>query len=266
MAKFLYASRGATAVVSNQMAKARGAIRFVLISDTHGQHRSVDLPEGDVLLHAGDMLLRDAGLSDPLQRGMDTLYDFGQWVAEQKAAKGFHTAMAISGNHDTTAAELGPDKVRAVLPSVLYLQDTEAAVPGTDIRVYGTPWHLPNSPHSTNTNFQPFERDSAELAAAYSAIPDEVDVLLTHGPPTGLGKMSGSAACAELESTLRRVQPFLAVHGHNHHGYGAGALGSTAVVNACLLDGTFALKHLPVVFDIHPDALAAHREATAASR
>ena len=262
MAKFLYATKGGMGMVSSQMQQVRGTIRFVMISDTHGQHRSVELPEGDVLVHAGDMLLRDRGMSDPLQRGLEVLHDFATWIGEQKSSKGFRTAVAISGNHDTTSADLGPANVRAVLgPHVQYLVDSEVAIPGTDIRVYGTPWHLPNSSRSTNTSFQPFERDSAALAAAYDRIPTGADVVVTHGPPTGLGKKSGSAACGVLEAALRRVQPLLAVHGHNHHGAGVSSLGDTTVVNACLLDGMFDMRHLPVVFDVTPEALAARRAA-----
>ena len=37
--------------------KPEGAVRFVCISDTHGRLISEPLPEGDVLLHAGDFSL-----------------------------------------------------------------------------------------------------------------------------------------------------------------------------------------------------------------
>ena len=30
-------------------------MRLVIVSDTHGWHESVSLPEGDVLLHGGDL-------------------------------------------------------------------------------------------------------------------------------------------------------------------------------------------------------------------
>ena len=33
-------------------------IRIVAISDTHGNHWSLDVPEGDILLHAGDMTVK----------------------------------------------------------------------------------------------------------------------------------------------------------------------------------------------------------------
>merc|ERR1712232_1304023 len=39
----------------NYPPKAPGHMRLVCISDTHCMHRSIWLPQGDVLLHAGDM-------------------------------------------------------------------------------------------------------------------------------------------------------------------------------------------------------------------
>merc|ERR1712083_348367 len=32
----------------------KATIRLVMLSDTHGMHRTLDVPEGDVLIHAGD--------------------------------------------------------------------------------------------------------------------------------------------------------------------------------------------------------------------
>ena len=31
-------------------------IKFVCISDTHGMHSAMSVPEGDVLIHAGDFI------------------------------------------------------------------------------------------------------------------------------------------------------------------------------------------------------------------
>ena len=37
--------------------KAANTVRVVCISDTHGRHEAVDVPAGDILCFAGDMLL-----------------------------------------------------------------------------------------------------------------------------------------------------------------------------------------------------------------
>lgn len=33
-------------------------VRFVCISDTHNRHKSLHVPDGDVLIHAGDISLK----------------------------------------------------------------------------------------------------------------------------------------------------------------------------------------------------------------
>ena len=34
---------------------AKSAMKLICISDTHGDHSEVQVPDGDVLLHAGDI-------------------------------------------------------------------------------------------------------------------------------------------------------------------------------------------------------------------
>jgi 3',5'-cyclic AMP phosphodiesterase CpdA len=52
-------------------------MRLVCISDTHLCHRGLSLPDGDVLLHAGDATRR--GISDEVNH-------FLEWFASQRPA------------------------------------------------------------------------------------------------------------------------------------------------------------------------------------
>jgi len=53
-------------------------------------------------------------------------------------------------------------------------------------------------------------------------IPDDIDILITHGPPLGYGDFCFSqmrAGCSELLSTIQqRVKPKIHVFGHIHEG------------------------------------------------
>ena len=49
-------------------------MRLVLISDTHGYHEDLALPDGDVLIHAGD--LSSMGQPEEIAR-------FGAWLGRQ---------------------------------------------------------------------------------------------------------------------------------------------------------------------------------------
>merc|ERR1719188_976337 len=75
-------------------AKETGAVRFVCISDTHGRHAELTslLPDGDVLLHAGDFTMTG---------GADELGAFGKWLAGLP----YPRKILISGNHDITLHE-----------------------------------------------------------------------------------------------------------------------------------------------------------------
>ena len=74
-----------------------GSVRVVAVSDTHGLHRGVALPRGDILVHCGDFT--DDGMPNQVR-------DFTLWLLEAKAAGGFAHVVVIAGNHDTTFHEV----------------------------------------------------------------------------------------------------------------------------------------------------------------
>lgn len=39
-------------------AEGKKSLKIVCISDTHGMHRKMKIPEGDVLVHAGDITMK----------------------------------------------------------------------------------------------------------------------------------------------------------------------------------------------------------------
>jgi hypothetical protein len=66
--------------------------------------------------------------------------------------------------------------------------------------------------------------DSKELTRQHSKIPKSVDILVTHGPPSGILDQNArgqNIGCTQLLSTvIERVQPRLHVFGHCHEAYG----------------------------------------------
>jgi len=239
-------------------ARAPGSVRFVCISDTHCRHGDLArlLPEGDVLLHAGDFT--SSG-------DLDELRCFGSWLGSLPYAH----KLVIAGNHDTTLHEeyylaagrwrfharapLEPALCRAALleacgDSVTYLEDEAVVVQG--VRVYGSPWQ----PEFSNWAFG-LPRGPA-LAHKWAAIPDDTDVLLTHGPPLGRGdRCSGGnrAGCADLLGAVQgRVRPQFCVFGHIHEGYGVTFDGVTHFVNAASSSCDYRCENVPLVFDVVP--------------
>ena len=64
-------------------------MKIIAISDTHSRHQELELPEADIILHAGD-------ISYFAKKGVQEIADFIKWFASQKAKH----KVFIAGNHD----------------------------------------------------------------------------------------------------------------------------------------------------------------------
>lgn len=190
-------------------------MRLVCIADTHLWERSLPpVPDGDVLVHAGDLLRRGT---------LSELDHAAAWLRAQPHAH----KLAIAGNHDWCFLHT-PAPARNVLADagVAYLQDAELVIDG--VRFWGSPWQ----PEFGGWAFN-LPRGEA-LAAKWALVPEGVDVLVTHGPPRGYGDLvsRGSQGCDDLLSALDRIRPAVHVFGHIHEDGGLWRHGPTAVVNA----------------------------------
>lgn len=217
--------------------------RVVCLSDTHGFHDSLAVPEGDVLIHAGDLSMK--GREAEVQA-------FAAWFG----ALPHPHKIVIAGNHDWLFAR-APARGRELLRDVTYLCDEGAQVAG--LHVWGSPWQ----PWFYDWAFN-LPRGQA-LRDKWDLIPHDTDVLVTHGPP--FGYLDGAArpasgwsdehgvavehmGCEELRVALDRVRPRLHVFGHIHEGYGQAQLGDTILVNASNCDEDYRPVNPPVVIDL----------------
>jgi Icc-related predicted phosphoesterase len=203
-------------------------MRIVCVSDTHGRHRYTEVPDGDVLIHAGDLTAHGS---------LDDVEEFDRWLG----ALPHRHKVVIAGNHDFCFQQR-PDEARARLTSCLYLEDAGCEIAG--LRFYGSPW--------TPTFYDwAFMLSDAELAAKWALIPTGVDVLITHGPPfsfldwTNRGEHAGSVT---LQRRAEEVKPRLHVFGHIHEGAGRVDLNGTIYLNASTQMG----RGSGVVIDLAP--------------
>ncbi len=205
-------------------------MRIVAISDTHALHRSVDIPPGDVLVHAGDITGHGA---------IDEVRGFNTFLATLPHPH----KIVIAGNHDF-CFEKDPVASRAELTNGIYLQDEAVEIGG--IRFYGSPWQ----PWFFDWAFN-LQR-GAEIRAKWDLIPSDTDVLITHGPPRGHGDMTcrGEAAgCDDLLEAVERVQPRVHIFGHIHEGAGVTLNGRTTFINASICDLAYRPVNAPVVYE-----------------
>ncbi|EMD38117.1 hypothetical protein CERSUDRAFT_82338 [Gelatoporia subvermispora B] len=232
--------------------------RFVCISDTHS--RTLPVPPGDVLLHAGD--LSSWGMLAHLQVTLDWLqtlphpakiliagnHDISldeEWrpggVWEQKAGQGF-----VSQDVDAALAVFRSQQLR---DAGIYYLDHESLQIVTD---NGRKWEIYGSPSAPRYAVGAFQYETKEEAnTIYDAIPSSTEILLTHTPPYGIcdvtrkGKQAGCKALAKkLQSKdLRNCR--LHIFGHIHEAHGA-VVGKTdgkyrASVNAAMHTGKQAV-------------------------
>lgn len=209
------------------------ALKFVAIADTHCRHRSLRLPKGDVLLHAGDISYRGD------KREID---DFLDWMG----ALPFAYKIFIAGNHDFFFERHRDEAIRNLLPpNVHYLKDEGIRIEGFNI------WGSPYTPWFYRWAFN--KKRGEPLAKHWNAIPEGTDVLLTHGPPYGILDVTLNDQYSGDKDLLKRIQtvkPKAHVCGHIHESYGSVTRHGIKFFNACVLNESYELTNKPLVFTL----------------
>lgn len=209
--------------------------RLVLLSDTHGLHYKVDVPDGDILVFAGDMCNKGA-----FHEAEQALY----WLNNQPHKH----VVAIAGNHDWAFEK--PHLQRLLdFGRVEYLEDSAATVEG--LKFYGSP----QTPEFMGWAFNVAR--GAAIKTYWDMIPEDTDVLVTHGPPRGILDQSAPLfhsellGCDDLFEAVDRINPKLHVFGHIHGGYGQIQFGKgTKFFNASICDEAYRPVNRPIVVDI----------------
>lgn len=192
-------------------------MNFTVISDTHNKHGSLKLEGGDVLLHCGDF----SGRGTEQQ-----VFDFNTWLEQQD----FKYKVVIAGNHDFLF-EREPQKAREILTAAIYLEDSSVEIEG--IKIYGSPWQ----PWFHNWAFNLHR--GQPLAEKWALIPEDTDILLTHGPPLGIGDLTSRGemvGCEDLLSRIREIAPKYHCFGHIHEHSGMWSIEGTTHINASICD------------------------------
>jgi Icc-related predicted phosphoesterase len=206
-------------------------MKIVVISDTHCH--KVDLPEGDLLIHAGD--LSTGGHRSQIQPQLN-------WLDRQHDEKGYKDVVVVAGNHDKKLEDPSQFNFRRLI----YLDNESTHING--LHIYGSPC----TPKFYNWSFM-HERGEP-IKRIWDRIPDDVDILITHGPPFGIGDLvrGRHTGCLDLLHAVQRVKPALHVFGHIHEGYGAyvaDAIPNVYFVNAAIMDDDYIPLNKPQVIE-----------------
>jgi len=196
-------------------------------------HYKVEVPDGDVLIHAGDMTGRGS---------LDDIEMFAEWFGMFPHK---HKIM-VAGNHDWCFARenVREDAIYAVEQVCTYLEDSSITIEG--VKFYGAPWQPEFFDWAFNVPRGP------ELAAIWDKIETDTNVLITHGPPYKILDWcpGGHVGCADL---LARIQslPELKYHifGHIHESYGVEKFLDVTYINASNCTGDYRPNNPAIVFD-----------------
>lgn len=184
-------------------------MKIIAISDTHTYHRQIILPEGDVLIHAGDF--SSTGLKHECE-------DFFEWFASQPHKH----KILIAGNHDISfdarknKVELKkPEWVLELLEKysdINYLENSEIEIEG--IKFLGSPYTPDFYPE-----YWGFNEGNNGRKALYQNIPEDVDILITHGPAYSYMdniQSVGGVGCYHLRHAIHDLKPKYHLFGHIH--------------------------------------------------
>ncbi len=208
-------------------------MKFIAISDTHGKHEKLQLPKGDVLIHAGDISGR--GL-------IFEVTNFLNWFNVQD----FKYKILIAGNHDFFFEREPEDIINKIIPAgIAYLNDSEVIFDGIKI------WGSPISPWFYNWAFN--RHRGAAIKKHWDLIPHSTDILITHGPAYNIldATIDGhNAGCEDLLETIKVIKPKVHICGHIHEAYGTTKKSGITFINASVLNEKYELVNKPVVFEM----------------
>lgn len=226
-------------------------MRIACISDTHGFHRKIVVPEADVLVHAGDITMN----GEP-----EVMDDFVGWLHAQPHK---HKVL-VPGNHDFCLDYQHPrrpkwpghhmtarDSFDAV--GVHFLIGRGVTLDG--VKFWGGPW-VPNLP------LWAFPEGEGKC---WKQLPHDVQVLVTHGPVYGIGDRVGPDHQVQVgfgehvgstklgnQLTYSGAIDSLKAHisGHIHESHGVKVVGTRLFVNAAICTRAYNPSNPTVVIDV----------------
>jgi Icc-related predicted phosphoesterase len=209
-------------------------MRFVCLSDTHKRHKEVSVPCGDFLLGTGDYC---GGGS------VKSMRKFADWFASHS----HKYKVMVAGNHDRCMEQgerlLVKDYIKGL--GIIYLEHEPETIAG--LKFFG-------SPFQPEFNHWAFNVPRGEmLKRKWAMIPDDTEVLLTHGPPHTIGDYYNGInhGCEELYQRCAELKNLkLHVFGHIHDDYGAIEICGTTFVNAAICDEQYEPSREPIVIDL----------------
>ena len=178
------------------------------ISDTHTYHGLLDIPDSiDIVIHSGDA----TNPRDPCKNKIE-MENFIEWYSSLPIPH----KIFVAGNHDISIERNFIKKVDFEQKGIIYLENDWIKI--NEITIWGSP--------ITPTFGQgwAFNKDRSKTHDVWKNIPNNTDVIVTHGPPKGMLDLSYDRSnklemCGDVALSKRviDINPKLCLFGHVHN-------------------------------------------------
>lgn len=206
-------------------------MRIVAISDVHNSWGALTIPECDLLISAGDYSMH----GHPA-----TVRSYHEWLNEQPAKY----IISGQGNHEEWVEKNfleAKELAREACPRVFFVEEEKIVI--EDINIWYsaiTPWF-----HDWAYN----RRAGPEIEEHWKKIPEDTNILVTHGPPYGILDIvyypdgvvpKERVGCWTLGAYVKRIKPDLHIFGHIHGSHGEKHEEGTSYYNVAVCDEMYA--------------------------
>lgn len=220
------------------------SLKIVAISDTHSKHRELKIPEADVIVCAGDISYKGE---------LNIIQDFAHWMKELPIKH----KLSIFGNHEVgmSCGKKRPKALKMLKDAgIIYLEDSGVEIDGVKF------WGSPVQPRYYDWEWN---RDrGSDINYHWKLIPDDTNVLITHGPPYGILDLvedsfenKGRDLHQGCEDLARRVKqlPKLKAHifGHLHMSSGVYKdCANITYINAAVCSEQYRVENEPRIVEV----------------
>lgn len=177
------------------------------ISDTHGYHKLLKIPKNiDIVIHSGDASNHRSPYINYTE-----FTSFLDWFSQLP----IRYKIYVAGNHDTCLEKNLITKKQFENLGIIYLENDFITI--KNIKIWG-------SPHTPQYGNWAFMKSRHKLHKVWDKIPNDIDIVVTHGPPKGIMDLTEDynyklvqCGCNALKKRILKIEPKLFLSGHIHN-------------------------------------------------
>lgn len=216
-------------------------MKIVAISDVHGKWNKLTIPECDILISSGDYSFRGE---------THMIKDFHRWLNKQEAGY----IVSVQGNHELWV-EKNFQEAKAIAekecPGVFFMEEGPIDIEGLKL------WCSAMTPEFYSWAYN--RRRGPDIKRHWDSIPDDVNILITHGPPAGIldvvynvdGTPKERVGCHDLYDRVMGLKDLKHhIFGHIHSSYGHAEHHGKHFWNASNCDDMYALSNPVTIIEI----------------